>query len=105
MHLLLRKPRGNAETADQKELLAWLRRCQNGDGDFGFFPDTTSFIEKSHHCLTALTILGGAPVEPEKARQFVFSRQTGRGGFGRSLRAATFLDSTWHALASLSLLP
>lgn len=105
MHLLLRKLSGNAEIAGQGELLAWLRRCQNGDGGFGFFPGTTSFIENSHHCLAALNLLGGAPAEPEKARQFILSCQTGRGGFGRSLRAAPFLDSTWHALASLSLLP
>ncbi|HSH12895.1 MAG TPA: prenyltransferase/squalene oxidase repeat-containing protein [Desulfurivibrionaceae bacterium] len=105
MHLALRKLGGVAETSDQGGLLAWLRRCQNGDGGFGFFPGTTSFIENSHHCLAALTILGGGPAEPEKARQFVLSCQTGRGGFGRSLRAAPFLDSTWHALDCLTLLP
>lgn len=73
-------------------------------GRFGFFPGTTSFIENCHHALAALTMLGGAPDQPEKARQFVLSCQTAGGGFGRSLRAAPFLDSTWHALPSLRLL-
>lgn len=104
MHLTLRKLAGAAPPADQDELLAWLRRCQNGDGGFGFFPGTTSFIENSHHTLAALTLLGGTPDQPEQARQFVLSCQTGRGGFGRGLRTAPFLDSSWHALASLRLL-
>jgi hypothetical protein len=103
MHLRLAKLAGTTP-AGHDELLAWLRRCQNGDGGFGFFPGTTSFIENCHHTLAALQLLGGAPREPEQARQFVLSCQTGRGGFGRSLRAAPFLDSTWHALACLRLL-
>jgi hypothetical protein len=104
MHLTLRKLAGDEQPADHDELLAWLHRCQNGDGGFGFFPCTTSFIENSHHALAALTMLGAAPKQPEGARQFVLSCQTGRGGFGRGLRAAPFLDSSWHALASLRLL-
>lgn len=104
MHLTLRKLTKNPASPEHGELLAWLRRCQNGDGGFGFFPGTTSFIENSHHTLAALTMLGDAPDEPAKAHQFVLSCQTAGGGFGRSLRAAPFLDSTWHALASLRLL-
>lgn len=103
MYLTLRKLRDD-DSADHDELRIWLRRCQNGDGGFGFFPGTTSFIENCHHGLAALKMLGAAPAEPAKARQFVLSCQTGRGGFGRSLRAAPFLDATWHALASLRLL-
>ena len=104
MHLTLRKLAGYEQPADHGELLAWLLRCQNGDGGFGFFPGTTSFIENCHHALAALALLDGAPEQPEKARQFVLSCQTAGGGFGRSLRAAPFLDSTWHGLASLRLL-
>jgi hypothetical protein len=104
MYLTLRSLDGGNPPADHDELLVWLRRCQNGDGGFGFFPGTTSFIENSHHGLAALTMLGAAPDEPEEAQRFVLSCQTGRGGFGRSLRAAPFLDSTWHGLASLRLL-
>lgn len=104
MYLTLRKLAGETGPPDHADLLIWLRRCQNGDGGFGFFPGTTSFIENSHHALAALAMLKGNPAEPAKARRFVQSCQTGRGGFGRSLRAAPFLDSTWHALACLRLL-
>lgn len=104
MYLVLLQLNGGAKPADHGELLAWLRRCQNGDGGFGFFPGTTSFIENCHHCLAALNILGAKPDDPVSARQFVLSCQTGGGGFGRSLRAAPFLDATRHALACLRLL-
>ncbi|OGQ88128.1 MAG: hypothetical protein A2512_02960 [Deltaproteobacteria bacterium RIFOXYD12_FULL_56_24] len=90
--------------ADAGELLAWLQRSQNGDGGFGFFPGTTSFIENCHAALAALSLLGARPVDLESARAFVMSCQTGRGGFGRSQRAAPFLDSSWHGIASLRLL-
>jgi len=90
--------------AEAADLVDWLRRSQNGDGGFGFFPGTTSFIENSHSALAALSLLGAPPVEPEEARAFVVSCQTGRGGFGRSPRAAPFLDASWHAICSLQLL-
>lgn len=104
MQLTLGQLAGQPPAPEAGRLLAWLQRCQNGDGGFGFFPGTTSFIENSHHALAALALLEGVPNQPDRARQFVLSCQTGSGGFGRSLRAAPFLDATWHALASLRLL-
>lgn len=104
MYLELQKITGNNPTAQAGELIAWLQRCQNGDGGFGFFPTTTSFIENCHHALAALQLLGARPAAPELARQFILSCQTGAGGFGRNHRAAPFLDATWHALAALRLL-
>ncbi|OGQ98303.1 MAG: hypothetical protein A2505_10910 [Deltaproteobacteria bacterium RIFOXYD12_FULL_55_16] len=97
------------KTADQRieeagELTGWLQRTQNGDGGFGFFPGTTSFIENCHAALAALSLLGAKPSEPTKARAFLLSCQTGRGGFARSPRAAPFLDASWHGVASLRLL-
>ncbi|MEW6594536.1 MAG: prenyltransferase/squalene oxidase repeat-containing protein [Thermodesulfobacteriota bacterium] len=85
-------------------LAAWLRQSQNGDGGFGFFPGTTSFIENCHSALAALALLGAQPAEPAAARAFVISCQTGRGGFSRNPKAAPFLDASWHAIRSLSLL-
>jgi hypothetical protein len=90
------------EEAD--ELAGWLRRSQNGDGGFGFFPGTTSFIENCHAALAALSLLGASPRDPANARAFILSCQTGRGGFGRSPKAASFLDASWHGVASLRLL-
>ena len=83
------------------ELISWFQACQNGDGGFGFFPGTTSFVENCHASLRSLEFLGSKPLEPLRAYRFLASCQTISGGFGRSSRAVPFLDTTWHALASL----
>ena len=85
-------------------LAEWLRASQNGDGGFGFFPGTTSFIENCHSALAALSLLKVQPAEPAAARAFVVSCQTGAGGFSRNPGAAPFLDASWHAIRSLQLL-
>jgi uncharacterized membrane protein len=89
---------------ETRALASWLQQSQNGDGGFGFFPGTTSFIENCHSALAALSLLGAQPAEPEAARAFVVSCQTGRGGFSRNPKAAPFLDASWHAIRSLALL-
>ncbi|OGR00723.1 MAG: hypothetical protein A2511_13995 [Deltaproteobacteria bacterium RIFOXYD12_FULL_50_9] len=94
----------NEQPVDSNEIVDWLQRSQNGDGGFGFFPGTTSFIENCHAGLAALTLLAAVPVDLVNARAFIVSCQTGAGGFSRNLRAAPFLESTWHAVASLRLL-
>jgi len=86
------------------ELAGWLQRTQNGDGGFGFFPGTTSFIENCHAGLAGLSLLGARRIDSGNVRAFIISCQTGRGGFGRSPRAAPFLDASWHGVASLRLL-
>jgi len=85
-------------------LAAWFQASQNGDGGFGFLPGSTSFVENCHYCLRALATLGVQPAEPDKAYQFIAGCQTAVGGFGRSYRAAPFLDATWHGVAALALL-
>jgi len=90
--------------AGARELAGWLQRSQNGDGGFGFFPGTTSFIENCHAGLAGLSLLGARPLDPGNLRAFLLSCQTGRGGFGRSPKAAPFLDASWHGIASLRLL-
>ncbi|MCK9295580.1 MAG: hypothetical protein M0P70_10910 [Desulfobulbaceae bacterium] len=86
------------------ELVAWFRASQNGDGGFGFFPGTTSYVENCHACLRALAFLGVKPLDSDLAFRFLCGCQTTSGGFGRSSRSASFLDSTWHALAALAIL-
>lgn len=98
------KKMGGQPVVGAEELTGWLLRAQNGDGGFGFFPGTTSFIENCHAALAALSLLGARPLDPGNARAFILSCQTGRGGFGRSQRAAPFLDASWHGVASLRLL-
>lgn len=86
------------------ELITWFRASQNGDGGFGFFPSTTSFIENCYFCVRALAELGTGPTNPDGAVRFLVACQTGHGGFGRGLRAVAFLDATWQALATIALL-
>ncbi len=102
-YLFVKKMAGQP-VAGAAELAAWLQRTQNGDGGFGFFPGTTSFIENCHAGLVGLRLLGARPLALDSARAFVVSCQTGRGGFGRSPKAAPFLDASWHGIASLHLL-
>lgn len=103
MHIYLARVLGRAAPRPESDLIAWFQNCQNGDGGFGFFPGTTSFIENCHACLRALAFLGSTPRDPDLASFFLRGCQTASGGFSRSGRAAPFLDATWHALASLSL--
>lgn len=92
------------ERIEAEELRAWLTRSQNGDGGFGFFPNTTSFIENCHAALAGLRLLQARPLALANARDFILSCQTRRGGFARSPKAAPFLDASWHAIACLRLL-
>ncbi|MEW6427145.1 MAG: prenyltransferase/squalene oxidase repeat-containing protein [Thermodesulfobacteriota bacterium] len=85
-------------------LTDWIRRSQNGDGGFGFYPGTTSFIENCHGALAALALLGAEPTDPGGLFRFLLSCQTGAGGFSRNPAAAPFLDATWHAVRCLALL-
>jgi hypothetical protein len=98
------KKMGGQPVLGAEELRGWLQRAQNGDGGFGFFPGTTSFIENCHAALAALTLLGARPLDPANARAFLVSCQTGGGGFARSPGAAPFLDASWHGVAALRLL-
>lgn len=102
MHIYLCRELRDSLPRPAPELIAWFRACQNGDGGFGFFPGTTSYVENCHACLRALAFLGAAPLAPGLAFRFVSGCQNASGGFGRSGRAASFLDSTWHALAALA---
>lgn len=86
------------------QLVEWFRACQNGDGGFGFFPRTTSYAENCYSCLRALSFLGARPLSPERAYNFLCYCRTNSGGFGRSLRAVPFLDTTWYVLAGMMLL-
>jgi prenyltransferase beta subunit len=91
------------ESGDQ-EMVDWIRRCQNHDGGFGFFPGTTSYMEYSDYSLSALYLLGGRPVYPDRAGDFIAYCQAGSGGFARSIRALPMLESSWHAIHALAVL-
>jgi hypothetical protein len=90
--------------AGRDDLITWIRACQNPDGGFGFLPGTTSYMENVHSCLRALAMLKAGPSDPAGASRFILSAWTRSGGFARKNGGAPFLDATWHAVASLSLL-
>ncbi|NOX25920.1 MAG: hypothetical protein GXP59_07400 [Deltaproteobacteria bacterium] len=91
--LLHQKP----DLSQRKMLVAWLKKCQNYDGGFGFYPGTTSFIENCDYCLTALSVLADTPFDMTGAARFILACQCAAGGFSRNIRAVPFLESTWHA--------
>ncbi|MHB8811269.1 MAG: prenyltransferase/squalene oxidase repeat-containing protein [Desulfobulbaceae bacterium] len=104
MHVYLARALARTLPLPEPQLIAWFQASQNGDGGFGFFPGTTSFIENCHASLRALAFLGSRPLAPDRATLFLAGCRTAAGGFSRSGRAAPFLDATWHGLASLSFL-
>jgi prenyltransferase beta subunit len=104
MRLYLHEGSPEALHTTKEALIEWLQACQTPDGGFGALPGTTSFIESSHQCLSALTLLGSAPLSPDMARDFILRCKTRGGGFARKNGAAPFLYATWHAVAGLSLL-
>jgi hypothetical protein len=81
---------------------AWIRSAQNGDGGFGFYPGTTSFLENTYYALRALELLGSAPVDIEGCKRFVQGCRASNGGFGRQSITVPRLDSTYHAVSSLA---
>lgn len=82
----------------------WLKKCQNADGGFGFYPGTTSYVENCYYCLESLSMLGQLPLYDKRTENFILWSQTTSGGFSRNIRAAPFLDSTWHAVRALAAL-
>ena len=82
----------------------WVRRAQNGDGGFGFYPGTTSFLENTYYALRALDLLGSEPIHFQRCEEFVQRCQIAGGGFGRQMITVPRVDSTHHAVASLLIL-
>ncbi|MFN3535368.1 MAG: prenyltransferase/squalene oxidase repeat-containing protein, partial [Desulfatiglandales bacterium] len=62
---------GDPLPADAHELIGWLQACQAPDGGFGSVPGSTSFIENTHWCIEALSLLGSSPLFPHRAREFI----------------------------------
>lgn len=90
--------------ATRDDLVQWLQACQTPDGGFGGRPGTTSFIENTHWCIEALSLLETAPLFPDRAVDFILACKKRGGGFARKSGGAPFLYATWHAVAGLALL-
>jgi len=89
---------------DREQIIRWVQLCQNGDGGFGFYPETTSYMENAYCALDILSKLGSSPVQTELCQRYILSCQVKSGGFGRAPASFPFIESTFHAVMGLLLL-
>ncbi len=89
---------------EREKIIRWVQSCQNGDGGFGFYPGTTSFMENTPCALKILSRLGSLPLKGEDCRQYLLNCQTKNGGFGRAPMSFPFIESTFHAVSCWLLL-
>jgi hypothetical protein len=86
---------------EKREIVRWVQLCQNGDGGFGFYPGTTSFMENTYCALDILSKLNSSPQEIDVCREYILNCQTKSGGFGRAPMSFPFIESTFQAVAGL----
>jgi hypothetical protein len=89
---------------DRQQIIRWVQLSQNGDGGFGFYPETTSYMENTYCALEILSKLGSSPMQIELCRKYILSCQTKNGGFGRAPASFPFIESTFRAVSGLLLL-
>jgi hypothetical protein len=92
---------GRDITLDKQEIIQWVQGCQNGDGGFGFYPVTTSYMENTYCALEVLSMLGSSPSQMGLCEKYILSCQTKNGGFGRAPTSFPFIESTYHAVTGL----
>lgn len=85
----------------REEIIQWVHCCQNGDGGFGFYPGTTSFMENTYCALDILSKLKDAPSRTDACKDYILNCQTKSGGFGRAPMSFPFVESTFHAVSGL----
>jgi len=89
---------------DKHQIIRWVQFCQNGDGGFGFYPGTTSYMENTYCALEILSNLGSTPLEINTCKKYILGCQTKSGGFGRAPISFPFIESTFQAIAGLVIL-
>jgi hypothetical protein len=89
---------------DKQGIVGWVQLCQNGDGGFGFYPGTTSYMENTYCALEILSKLNSAPLKIDLCQNYIISCQTASGGFSRAPVSFPFMESTFHAVVGLLLL-
>ena len=89
---------------DKQPIIRWVRLSQNGDGGFGFYPETTSYMENTYCGVEILSMLNSSPAQLDLCRKYILSCQTNQGGFGRAPFSFPFIESTFHAVSGLLLL-
>ena len=89
---------------DKHQIIRWVQSSQNGDGGFGFYPETTSYMENTYCALEILSKLNASPAKSELCRKYILSCQTKSGGFGGAPVSFPFIESTLYAVLGLFLL-
>ncbi len=89
---------------DKQETIRWVQLGQNGDGGFGFYPVTTSYMENTYSALEILSKLQALPWRIDACREYILGCQTKSGGFGRAPISFPFIESTFQAVSSLLML-
>jgi len=86
---------------DKQQIIRWVQLSQNGDGGFGFYPETTSYMENTYCALEILSKLGSSPLQIDLCRKYILSCQTKNGGFCRAPASFPYIESTFHAVIGL----
>ena len=89
---------------NRQRYIGWIQKAQNGDGGFGFFPGSTSFLENVYYALKSLKQLHSKPLELDKCEYFVRGCTTNNGGFGRQISAVPKLEYTYYGIRCLKIL-
>lgn len=86
------------------EWAEYVKRSQNRDGGFGFYPDTTSFLENVYYSLMALRQLNKKPNNLRECEAYVIRCKSKNSGFGRQHNTPPTLEYTYYAIESLNMI-
>ncbi len=78
-------------------------KSQNGDGGFGFYPGTTSFLENTYYALKILHEISSEERPVARGLDFIRACFNGDGGFGRKPGGISYLTTTSMAIEILYL--
>lgn len=76
-------------------------KSQNGDGGFGFYPGTTSFLENTYYALKILFKIDPKKDIIAKGLNFLKACSNSDGGFGRKPGGISYLNTTSMAVEIL----
>lgn len=80
-------------------------KSQNGDGGFGFYPKTTSFLENTYFALKILYSLGISEENVfQRGVEFIKACNNSDGGFGRKPGGISYLETTSLSIEILYIL-
>ena len=84
---------------DRHEIIRWVQLCQNGDGGFGFYPETkTSYMENIFCALEILSKLQASPWRIDICRQYILGMPDQK----RRLRQSSYQFSLYRKYFSCS---